>query len=201
MKCASSGAGPPNWSSVPGPNGPSRKVLQLPRRPLSPMMMYSLPSGPKRITPPSWLPRRAGRFGLASAVSFWNARKHDDVAVERQRRAVPDEAIDTIAEQRHARENGGVDTRAALGPVEIHQRSCREVGMQRDAEQSALAAGVHRKIEHGAGDYAVDHALHPSRGFLGDEEIIAPEKGHRNRLIESGHDRRDAELRIAEGLR
>jgi hypothetical protein len=40
VRCASSGSGPPNWSSsIPGPNGPSTRFWSCPRRPLSPMTM------------------------------------------------------------------------------------------------------------------------------------------------------------------
>ena len=39
------------------------------------MMMYSFRSGPKRSTPPLWLPRSTGSVGSATLLrSFWNAR-------------------------------------------------------------------------------------------------------------------------------
>ena len=87
VRCALSGSGPPKSSSG---TGPSRLFCVKPRRPLSPMMMYSLPSGPKRSTPPLWLPRSTGSVGSVYVVAIvLEGAQLDDVPVEGQRAAVP----------------------------------------------------------------------------------------------------------------
>jgi hypothetical protein len=86
----------------------------------------------------------------------------DDVAIETQRGPVPDESIDSIAEQRdiddlrHIRacrrrsgtgrggdlECGGTVYRRA-GPVQVNETVRRELRMQSDAEQPALGRVVY----------------------------------------------------------
>jgi hypothetical protein len=50
--------------------------------------------------------------------------------------------------------------------------------MQRDAEQSALGKGIHRKIEHRCLHHAVDDAFNFSGGFLEHQNVIGAEKCH-----------------------
>ena len=99
VRCASSGAGPPKSSSG---TGPSRLFCVKPRRPLSPMMMYSFPSGPKRQHAAVVVAaqHRQRRIGHVVAVVLERAQA-DDVPVEGQRAAVPHETVHAIAEQRH----------------------------------------------------------------------------------------------------
>ena len=67
----------------------------------------------------------------------------DDVLRKDQRRAVPDEAVDTIAQKRRLCEDAGVRARRALGPIEIDAWIAGKVRMQGNAEQTALRCKVH----------------------------------------------------------
>ena len=103
--------------------------------------------------------------------------QHDDVAVERQRRPVPDEAVDAVAQQRHVGVDGRVRAGAALGPADVHARRRGEVRMQDQAEQSSLRVGVHGKIEHGRGlNDAVDDALDLPEAFSRTRKSFWPRK-------------------------
>jgi hypothetical protein len=74
--------------------------------------------------------------GLASVGL--ESTEPDEVAVERQSRAVPDEAVDSIAEQRHIGKLTAVRGGAAFRPIQIHAAVDEELRVERDAEQPPL---------------------------------------------------------------
>jgi hypothetical protein len=120
----------------------------------------------------------------------------DDVLIERERRAVPDETIDSVAEQRNVGEIVAVGSAQRLRPVQVDPAGREEVRVQRDPEQSSLGRAVHRQVEHGALHDAVDDVLHLAGGFLEHEHVVRPEKGHADRLVEPGCRRPNREVRV-----
>jgi hypothetical protein len=139
--------------------------------------------------------------------------QHDQVVVEPERCAVPDEAIDAIAQQRHfedvvavGREHVRVQARAfirkegigrrrgaAAGPVEIHTRIGRKVRMQRDAEQTALRREVDAKVQDSGRDHAVHDTLDQAGVLFEYQQIVGAQERDRDRLGESTHYRSDPE--------
>ena len=149
------------------------------------------------MMPPLWLPReRLVGVGLKRA-------QMNQVPVEPQRRAVPDEAVDAIAEQRRARGIRGVDRTPAASvavlsvQIQIDAGVAREARMQRDAEQPPFRGGVDREIERRRGlHHAVDDPLHLARCLLQDEEVASPDERHPDGLREPGDDGGDGEVRV-----
>ena len=90
----------------------------------------------------------------------------------------------------------GIGAGAAFGPEQIYPAVAPEIRMKRDAEQAAFRTEVHRQVERGRPDHAIDDALHAAGGFLGDEEIVLAEKCDADGLRESAHDRTYREIRI-----
>ena len=72
--------------------------------------------------------------------------------------------------------------------------------MKRDTEKTALAVRVHGKVEHDAAHDAVGDALDLTACFLGDQNVVAADEGHRDWLSEIAHHCRDAQARILESL-
>ena len=72
--------------------------------------------------------------------------------------------------------------------------------MQRHAQQPPFTVGVHSQVEHHTSDDAVGHTFDLSTGLLGDQEVVGPDEGHRDRLIESADHSRHCQRRILEGL-
>ena len=155
-----------------------------PRRPVSPTIAYSLPSGPKRMTPPSWLPR-----STPLVASSWSDAERDDAAVELELPAVPLEAVDAVAHQPDVGEVGAVDPGAALAPEQVDPAVAAELRMQRDPEQPPLRSGVHRQVEHHVAHLAAHDALDLAAGLLEHQHLVIAEERHRDRLVQPGHRR------------
>ena len=129
--------------------------------------MQSFSSGPKRRTPPLWLPRSG------SPASAWKARNRLISPVERQSGAVQTEPVHGAAEHRPSAKT--LPSAPVAGPTQNRTRSRRgEVRMQRDAEQPALGHRVDRQVEHRRPDGAVLHALDAS-GPSEHEEVVVVE--------------------------
>jgi hypothetical protein len=101
----------------------------------------------------------------------------DQIAVERQRRAVPHEPVDAISEQRRLAEHVRAGAGRALRPVEIDAWVRREVPVQGDPEQPALRAEVDGEIEHRRSDVAVHDPPNAAGVLLEDEDVVRAEKG------------------------
>src|SRR5918996_5652479 len=82
----------------------------------------------------------------------------DHVLIKGERRSIPLEAVDPVAQEGRLAEHVRVRAGRTLGPVQVDTRVRREVRMQRDPEQTPLGAKVDRQVQHRALDLAV-HAL------------------------------------------
>jgi hypothetical protein len=143
-----------------------------------------------------------GQRGISDVVAVVLERPQpDDVAVEGQRAAVPDEAVDAVAQQRNVGDDVAVGAGRALGVVQVHPPRGREVGVQRDAEQPTLAVRVDREVEHRALHHAGRHPLDLAAGLLGDEEVVGADEGHRDRLGQAAGHGGHGEFRVEQRLR
>jgi hypothetical protein len=130
----------------------------------------------------------------------------DQVLVERERRAVPHESVDAVAEERygedvvrvgtergnigtlgHRREEGIFRRRRgrAARPEEIDEVIRRELRMKGDAEKAALRGEVDRQIENRRTHGAVLDALDLTGVLLDDEPVVLAEKGDADRSRQS----------------
>ena len=193
VRCRSSGSGPPNWSSpAGGVNGPVARFCIWPRRPVSPTIAYSFPSGPKRMTPPSWLPRNA----RSRAQSSLEGPELDDVAGEDEPAVLPLEAVDPVAHQPHVAAAGAVGAGLALAPEQVDPAVALELRVQRDAEQAALRVRVHREVEDGVRHGAVPDPLDLAARLLEHQEVVTADEGHRRRLRQPRHRGADREVGV-----
>ena len=138
------------------------------------------------------MPRHGDVVGLARA-------QHDEIAVEGERHAVPDEAIETVAEQGHLGHHGRVAAGRALGPANVGVGRSRKVRVQRHAQQAALGVRVHRQVEHRCRlQHAADHALDLSRRLLEHQVVVdRAEEDDADRLADAGiEDGRDLKVRV-----
>ena len=152
----------------PAPNGPSMQVLHLAAAAVVADEDVELAVGAEEDHAAVVVAaQRLAGVGLERA-------QRDDRAVERQRRAVPLEAVDAIAEQRH------VGEASLSAPVLLSVQKGRRTGscwkprVQGDAEQAALRRRVDRQVEHGRRDGAVDDPLDPAAALLEHEEVVRP---------------------------
>ena len=120
----------------------------------------------------------------------------DQRAVEGQRRSVPDEPVDPVAQQRRLAEHVGVRAGAALRPVEEDPRVPGEARMQRDAEQAAFGAEVDGQVEDRAVDGPGHDALDPAGGLLQDQHVAAADERQGGRRDQPRGGRPDGQLRV-----
>src|SRR5437764_9988803 len=118
-----------------------------------------------------------------------------EVSVERERRAVPDVAVNAVAEQGHFVNRARVNARRAFRPVEVDETVRGEVRVQGDAEKAALRSVVDGEIEHSALHLSILHAQHAARRLLKNQKIVSADEGDACRLVQTCNDRADAEVR------
>ena len=120
----------------------------------------------------------------------------DDVSIEGERRAIPDEPIHTVAEERDVEDRIRVGSGAALSPSNVHPRRRRKVWMKDQTQETALRVGVDREIEHWRGlDDTRGHALHHARRLFEHEEVVLTQKDNPDRLADARTEH-DADLEI-----
>ena len=138
----------------------------------------------------AWMAGNRNVVGLAGA-------QQDEILRQRQRRAIPDEAIDAVAEQRHVGHPRAIRARAALRPTNEHVRSRREVRMQYQAQQASLRVRVHRQVENRYRlNDAVDDPLHLTRCLFQHEGVVRPDEDDADWLIQPADEGGDLEVGV-----
>ena len=115
-----------------------------------------------------------------------------EVAVERQRRPVPDEPVDAVPEQRVC-ESTFVSVTVVLS---VQKRYTPGFAGKPDGARSraaALGAEVDVEVEHGSLLRAVDDPLDAAGVLLEREDVVAADEGDARRQGEPGGDRPDTE--------
>jgi hypothetical protein len=170
--------------------------------------------------------RRLGRVALArrqrSAVVL-KRPQHGHVLVEHQRRAVPDEAIDAVAEQgngqhvarigaqvgscrrlHHVRHKRIGRRRGGAGrPEQIHERRRWKIRVQGDSQEAAFRGVVNGQVKRRALDRAADNVLHLARGLFQHEQLALGRTAHHRKgsgRRQPGHDPPHAQA-VVEHLR
>src|SRR5205807_4428955 len=124
----------------------------------------------------------------------------DQIAIEGERRAVPDVAIDSIAEQRHIRKICRIDTRVALRPIKIDVSVESKIRVQSDSQTAPLRSAVHGEIERRrALNHTVRDSLNFARVLLEDKKLVVADEGHARRLRQSSDHSLDGKIRIGHG--
>jgi hypothetical protein len=105
----------------------------------------------------------------------------DQIPVEGERRAVPVEAVDPVAEQRNGFESAGVGAGRALGPVEVDEPVGPELRVEGDAEQSALGREVDGEVQNRHRRGSAHDALHFAAVLLEHEHVAGAEEPEADR--------------------
>src|SRR5215216_1799870 len=140
VRCASSGCGPPNWSSgMPGPNGPVEQILRLAPATGVADDRVQLVVGSE----PEHAAVMVAARGLAGVLL--EGAEPDDRTIEHQLRAGPPEPVDPVGDHIDRGGAGAVDASVALAPEQVHEPVVIEPRVQGDAQQAALGIRIDRK--------------------------------------------------------
>lgn len=120
-----------------------------------------------------------------------------EVRIGPQAAAVPDEAVDAVAQQRHLAQHIGIEPGRALGPADVDERQRRKIRMQRNTEQATFRGGIDGKIEHGRRlHHAPGGPFHLAGRFFQDQGVVGADKGDPDRRGQATEVSGDLQVRV-----
>jgi hypothetical protein len=164
----------------PGPEGTVDEVLQLSAPPDVAEEDAQLPVRAEldhaAVVVPSLRLRKGAERRRHRREVLLDRPQPDQVPIEGERRAVPDEAVNSVAEQRRLAHHRRIGAGRALGPEQVHAPVRRKVGVERDPEHATLGAKVDREIEHRRMHDPVYDSLDLTAVLLENEQVVGTEE-------------------------